>query len=418
MRSRLAVCGALILLIGACAALKPATSSLSTQGPTPASTARQTTPTPVAALTSCTTLPVGTSPTSTQALVLGRLFGSTDWVVRDVTDVNNPATLASLGDRWRWADQSGGTTLDARLIDPATVVWADRNAAGSLVESAANGSGLKTIVPGKSGNAIVSFAWSPAGRDWTYLVNTPAALEWHLVAAGRDRVLVSLPPIPPHGGRPIVDPLMVSYSRDGTFLAMIDYDRAGIGGGGDQAKMQIRRADGTLLTTDAQPGLSGGIISDIIWVNSSLFFRDLSGIEVWSQSGVCSALPGVQWIRPKLSPNGKLIAFHTEDANGLPHVYVLDLSTGTVRQASPGGGAEPWFIGHNYLWFLEERLCAANEPCGSAYGQSELTGKTLIANLATGAASGSRIARIADTFPRPGQPNFDNMWWMDASVSV
>jgi hypothetical protein len=209
---------------------------------------------------------------------------------------------------------------------------------------------------------------------------------------------------------------MVSYSEDGKFLAMTDYDRAGIGGTGDHAKMQIRRGDGSLLTTDAQSGLSGGIVSDMVWANSSLYFRDFSGIEVWSQTGVCSALPGVQWIRPKLSPDGKLIAFHTEDSQGLPHVYVLDLRTRNVRQASPGGGAEPWFIGSDYIWFLEERLCAANEPCGVA--QSKLTGKTFIVNLAAGATSGSRIARIADTYPRPGQPNFDNIWWMDAGASA
>jgi hypothetical protein len=332
-----------------------------------------------------------------------------------VTDIANPVTLGSLGDKWQWADTSGGGTLDARLPDPSTVVWADWGTnSGSVVESALNGSGQKTLVSAKSGSSVITFAWSPVSGDWTYLINTPSALEWHLVAGGSDRVLASLPSIPPHGGRPVVDPLMVSFSGDGTLIAMTDYDRAGVAGSGDRAKMQIRRADGSLVATDAETGLSSGLIADLLWVGSSLFFRDFNGVEVWNGNGVCSALPGVQWIRPKLSPDGRLIVFSTEDPTGLSHVSVFDLSTKTVRQASPDGGAEAWFLGSRYIWFLEERLCGANESCGVS--SATLTGKAFIIDLTTGESSQSRITRIADTWPRPGQPNFDNIWWMDAAA--
>jgi hypothetical protein len=333
-------------------------------------------------------------------------------VVRDVTDISNPATLMSLGDKWPWADKTGGGTLDVNLVDPSTVVWADLS--GNLVQLAPNGSGLKTLVPGKSGNSIVSFARSPLSGDWTYLVNTRSALEWHLVAAGSDRILASLPSIPPHGGRPVLDPLMVSFSGDGKLIAMTDYDHGELGGFGDKAKMQVRHADGSLLTTDAEISPTGGAISDLLWVGSSLFFRDYTGIEVWSQTGSCSALPGVAWIRPKLSPDGKRIVFSTEDNNGLSHVYVSDLSTNNVKQVSPAGGAEAWFLGSRYIWFLEERLCGATESCGVS--SATLTGKTFIVDLTTGLSSQSRITRIADTWPRPGHPNFDNIWWMDAAA--
>jgi hypothetical protein len=178
--------------------------------------------------------------------------------------------------------------------------------------------------------------------------------------------------------------------------------------------MQIRRDDGTLLTTDAEISRSGGPISDLLWVGSSLFFRDYSGIELWRETGLCSALPGVQWIRPKVSPDGKQIVFSTEDANGLSHVYVYDLTKGKARQVSPAGGAEAWFLGSGYIWFLEERLCGASESCG--VGHATLTGKAYIIALGTGTSSQSRITRIADTWPRPGQPNFDNIWWMDAAA--
>ena len=54
---------------------------------------------------------------------------------------------------------------------------------------------------------------------------------------------------------------------------------------GDKAKMQVRRADGNLLRTDAEISPTGGAISDLLWVGSSLFFRDYTGVEVWTQTG-------------------------------------------------------------------------------------------------------------------------------------
>jgi hypothetical protein len=345
--------------------------------------------------------------------VLGRLSGSTHWLVRDVTDIANPVTVASLGDRWQWANK--GSALDARLVDASTVAWLDLSTQGSLVESAANGSGLKTLVAGKDGNSIVSFAWSPVTNQWTYLVNTPSALEWHLVSGASDHLLASLPYIPAHGGRPRLEPLMVAFSADGKLVAMTDYVSAEVGGSGDRAKMQIRSSDGSLLASSADRVLSRAPISDLLWVGSSLFFRDSDGIEMWDGTGVCSALPGVQWVRPKLSPNGKLVAFHVEEDNQLSHVFVFDLITGKVKQISPAGAAEAWFLGPSYVWFLEQRLCAPNESCGVS--SARFTGKAYIIGLASGTASESRITRIADTWPRPGAPNFDNAWWMDAGAS-
>ena len=106
--------------------------------------------------------------------------------------------------------------------------------------------------------------------------------------------------------------------------------------------------------------------------------------------------------------------FHTEGANQLPHVYVYDLTKQKVTQVSPAGGAEAWFLGSRYVWFLEERLCAPNESCGVS--SARLTGKTYIVDLVKGTPSQSRITRIADSWPRPGSPNFENIWWIDASA--
>jgi hypothetical protein len=49
-------------------------------------------------------------------------------------------------------------------------------------------------------------------------------------------------------------------------------------------------------------------------------------------------------------------------------------------------------------------------------GRARFTGKTYIVNVVSGTASESRITRIADTWPRLGAPNFDNIWWQDAAA--
>src|ERR1700694_592128 len=108
MRLRLAAVCVGILLAVACGSTTKnsgahATTTASGSPPTtttsPASGSRQQSPSPVAALKPCGTLPQGSPAPSGQALVLGRLAGSANWVVRDVTDVKHPATVASLGDK-------------------------------------------------------------------------------------------------------------------------------------------------------------------------------------------------------------------------------------------------------------------------------------------------------------------------------
>jgi hypothetical protein len=424
VRLLLAACSVVILLVAACGpgAHSAATPSapIATGSPQPvpsgaASGPREQSPSPIAALKPCGVLPSASQSASSPALVLGRLSGSTNWVVRDVTDIGNPATLASLGDKWQWADKTAGGALDARLVDPSTLVWADWSTPqGNLVESATNGSGQRTLVSGSTYNAIASFAWSPVNSDRTYLLNTTSALEWHLVTGGADRLLASPPYIPAIGGRPRLTPIMVGFSGDGRFVAMTDYLVGGTAGSGGSAKFQIRKSDGTLMATGTTIVPASSFISDLLWVGSSLYFRDDNGIEVWTESGACSALPGVQWIRPKLSPDARQIVFHTEDTNQLAHVSLYDLATRNVRQISPAAGAEAWFLGSRYVWFLEERLCGAGESCGVS--SATFTGKAYIVDLQTGISSQSRITRIADTWPRPGQPNFDNIWWMDAAA--
>lgn len=416
--SRLSALALAILVLAGCGQGTQGGASPPISPAGPASSSRQESPPPVALLKPCGALPQA-GPASTQALVLGRLSGSMSWVVRDVTDIAHPVTVGSLGDKWPWAnppasvyDTTGGLSLEAKLVNPSGVVWADRG--GSLFALAPNASGQRALLSVSSGNAVLAFAWSPIGDDWTYLVNTPEALEWHLVSGGTDRLLSATARIPATDGTTRMTPIMVAFSGDGRFLAMTDYIIGGPSGSGDTAKFQIRKSDGSLIATGATIVPASSAVSDLLWVGPSLYFRDDNGIEVWTQGGACSAFPGTQWIRPKLSPDGKQIVFYAQQANGLDHVFLVDLGAKNVKQISPAGGAEAWFLGSGYVWFLEQRLCGATEECGLS--RATFTGNSYIVNSRTGVSSLSGIVRIADTWPRPGQPEFDNFWWMDGAA--
>jgi len=284
---------------------------------------------------------------------------------------------------------------------------------GDLVETAPDGSGLSTLVS-SNGNAIQSFSWSPDGMSWTYLINKASAKEWHLVRNGADRVLASLLHEPAHGGGADITPVMVAFSQAGGYVAVTNMWTGEQSGVGADAPMQIRRIDGTLVATSADSISFNGAISDLLWIGSTLYFRDRSGVKAWDGSTVKSTLSGVNWIRPKLSPDGKLVVFHTVDATRVPRVFTYDVAAGKVRQVSSAGGSEAWFLDSGHVWYEQERRCEPADPC--SYDTYINTGKTYVINLASGAETESKITRIADVWPRPGEAAVINLWWMDPEL--
>src|SRR5439155_1354100 len=88
-----------------------------------------------------------------------------------------------------------------------------------------------------------------------------------------------------------------------------------------------------------------------VWSGSSLYFLDARGVEVLRDGVISTLLPGVQWIRPKASPDGGRIVYEARDAQGSPHVFVVDTASGKVIDLGGKGRAEPAFLTDRYVWY-------------------------------------------------------------------
>jgi dipeptidyl aminopeptidase/acylaminoacyl peptidase len=236
-----------------------------------------------------------------------------------------------------------------------------------------------------------TFAFSPDGQRLAYLSSSSTGVELHLVAEENDRTLATLPPIPGRGVSPDNDDMMLTFSPDGTLLALVETFTGS--GTGDAAPFQVRRADGSLLAAGPVGRTMG------VWSGDLLFFRDGSGVERWAApNAVGSLLPGVTWIRPQASPDGRWLAYTLRDSTGLPHVYVYDLQQHSAHQLWPGGAANPVFVTSGVIWFAGERLCQASDNCEMG-PPSAPTGQTYLLNLQTSQVTPSTIGAVIDVLP-------------------
>jgi len=396
------------LLVAGCGGPNPSRSAVPTApSAASASGARVETPAPTTAPTCSASSPTPLSSIAGTRLAIERLQGSGDWVVRDISDLSHPTTLASIEYLWPYAVGYSYRPLAQIVISGKLTAVVDRDApapsGGShhtfedLVEVSLNDQRTTTLVTVEDGT-FYSIDWSRDGDTWTYLLNTPSALEWHLVQGASDRIIASLPHVPGFGAD-ATQLFRVGFSTDGQFVAMSATYLIGQPGSGSQAPIQVRRLDGSLVASSTDSITFSQTFSNFIWVGSSLYFADKNGIELWTQSRVQQVLPGVHWIRPKLSPDGTLIVYHALDPNGLPHVFAFEPASGAVKQLSCAGGAEGWFLNSRYVWYQQERtLVSTDTACDQLQYCS--TGKNFVVDVTSGVETQSDVGWIADVWPR------------------
>jgi hypothetical protein len=204
-------------------------------------------------------------------------------------------------------------------------------------------------------------------------------------AGGMSTHLYVQEPIGGHGGPgPSFGPFdQLEFSPDGSLLLDFYTFRPASG----PAPLLVFRSDGTILLHSTTA--SGGAWSP---VGATLFF------PVWDQPGVtneldrlnatgqrlvvATGLHGLFW--PRMAPDGGSLIYNSSDSSvpdcgGVPHLWRLDLGTGSASQISQSISSNPVFVQGAVVWSDEQAL----GPCGPG-GPTVETGVILAHDLATG----------------------------------
>jgi hypothetical protein len=246
-----------------------------------------------------------------------------------------------------------------------------------------------------------TFAWSSNG-SLAYILATAgtqdltAAGSWelHVLQQGHDRILTTLPGMGGRGGSEN-DDLFLAFSPAGQYLALEETftwsaSATKYWGGGLRV---WRVSDGSLVA----PAISGTTMA--VWAGNSLFYRDQVGVQRWDVPGATSqVLPGVSWVHPRVSPDGKWIVYSVRDSTGLPRGNVYNVSLGSGFPVSSAGRDGAIFLSPTVLWDREEHLCSTYDPCGMV--QSAPTGVTFTYDVLTRRETGSALTYVADVWPR------------------
>jgi dipeptidyl aminopeptidase/acylaminoacyl peptidase len=362
----------------------------------------------------CEALPTAKEPLA----LLSVSRGATDAILASVADPLHPRRLCSI---------AGG--YGARFVNGTTIAYVRYQDSSTR----SNGSIVKLdLVTGKSTNAaswtpagfgLGPFAFSPDGKLLAYLASLPPSstftgaggVELHLVSNSTDRVLTTLPGIPGRGVSPDNDDLMLSFSPDGNYFAMVETYTAS--GSRDQSGFQVRRSDGTLVAT-VPPGTSMGSSSVIlaaapqpvpgastmaVWSGSGahLYFRDDAGVNRLDPGSNSSLMvPGVKWVHPFASADGRWITYMVRDDKWLPHAGLYDVTKGTgARLISQSARDNPVFLTATRVWYEEVRLCVEADACGMG-GPTITTGNKFLYDLTAGQETPSSIGWVNDVWPR------------------
>lgn len=315
-------------------------------------------------------------------LALVTLGSASSPILADVSDPAHPSTVCSIT----------GQVFNPRLVSATEIAYVAQTASGSslaTLELATNSGGT---VAGWTGQGFGSGMYAIAGNgvEIAYLNSTASGVEWHLVANENDRTVATLPPVPGRGASPDDDSVMLGFSSDGGYAALVQtFTGTGAGSTAD-GRFQVRRADGTLVESAG----AGRTMAAWAGRGSTLYFRDAAGVERWSgPAHVTLVLPNVAWIRPSASSDGRWMAYTARDASGLPHAYLLDLVHGGAPRLIADGASAPVFLTPSVVWYQEERLCQASDACGMG-GPSIPTGAAFLYDTVTGHAAASSISAV------------------------
>lgn len=324
-------------------------------------------------------------------LALVTLRGSDNLVVRDITDLNHPRTVSSLG-ALAISGAFGETTIH---FVSGTELSYPLN--GGIVTVPLSGSPTSPVA-GAAKDAGDP-AWSPDGTEVVYMTQSGSIdagnerIDIHLLRSGADRVVGTVPSLGV-GGCETIESCTVpnwldtrlAFSPDGKWFS---YVAQGFG----STALYVWSSDGSLLKSDTEH-----VATMSAWSAESLYFRFDGGVTAWHDGATSTFLSGVAWIRPSASPAGGQVVYTVRGAGGWGHVYLADTSTGKVRELK-AQRTDARFLTSRYVWYAGERACVAADICGPNPPFHPSNGKTYIYDLQTGTEYESIITNVYDVWP-------------------
>ena len=329
------------------------------------------------------------APAAGEHLALVTLHGLTGIVVRDITDINHPVS------RCTFSEGSQFRFYDATHVSYIATVTSAQGSAGALYVAdltAATTRLVRAWTNGGYGSWI--YAWSPDGRELSYLSSDGSGLGWHILSAAGDKVLSNLGQVVPRDVSGDNDDTMVGFSADGQYVAVETTITNGKAGPTTSAApIQVARvADGSLAYSRTD-----GTMAAWAGAGSRLYFRTTSGVQFWSPTGGVISVASLSWIHPIASPDGSLMAFSVLNAQQNHVGEVLDLTANAVRPLSQEPRVGAAFLTASLVWYAGETICTTATPCG--LGGPPPSGKTYIWDLSSGVETGSLDTSFCDSWP-------------------
>ena len=320
------------------------------------------------------------------------LRGSTDLVVRDITNLSKPVSRCAFKVCAQWCQSYGPDYM--RFVTGSRVSYIVRSVNGDGALYLADLVTRKTALMRKWGPSESYFwvyAWSPDGSSLTYFTST----QWRIRSAAGDVSLSSLGKSLGYNFRHAVDSFMVGFSADGQYVAA---DQSANPGAVfkvvrlSDKKLVYSRIDGTMAT----------------WAGSgaNLYFRTGSGLDEWDPvNGVRLVAAGLGWTNPAPSSDGKRIAYLQTDTNGQHFVRMLDLAHNPLQPKALSSLFRQGitFLNPTVVWYAEETRCGGSPcRCDDAMCEPNATDRTYTHDLVTGVISSSIETSVADTWPHAG----------------
>jgi hypothetical protein len=230
---------------------------------------------------------------------------------------------------------------------------------------------------------VVTLDWRP-DQSFVYgrLAQDGHSIAFHLVVRGFDRVLSTVA-----GSALGVGSTRAEFSPSGDYVAL---GAAGSLTSGEQASVQIRKLDGTLV-------FSSGGTGQLTWAGESprLYFEGTTGIEVWDPVKGAVSSPVKEWLTPSGSPGGRWLAYRTSSYPS--DIRMIDTRNGSDQLISRAT-AEPEWVTASLLRFDDVVTCPSPTP--GAEGGNPCTTQSVIYDLSDRTKAASALGHVFATWPR------------------